>query len=503
MPKSQLMDSVRGLVAAQAPGSTQCGSVSRRQFLAALGASAAAIPIKASRQPSIAVVGAGLAGLVCAYRLQQAGYYAAVYEAQADAGGRCRSLRGHFDAGQIIERGGELIDQSHTEIRHLCQELGLPLDNVLAAEPNGTEPLYYFDDRPYSYKEATEDIKKIWQKLHRDLVEAGYPTTYYQSTARGRELDAMSIRDWIQESVPGGIDSRLGQLLDVAYTIEYGAESSEQSALNLIYLLGFSGQGRLRIFGPSNEKYKVRGGNDRIVSALTQRLAGQILYQHALAAVEQFPEGTFRLTFSTPRGRVAVRCDKVVLTVPFSILRTSVDLRRAGFRPLKMRAIAELGMGNNAKQHLQFTERHWAALGGNGDSFSDRGYQNTWEVTRAQSGRPGILVNYTGGATALVADKTPPSVTLAQIEPVMPGLAARWNGKHWLEYWPGNPWTKGSYSFWKVGQYQLFAGIEGEREGHCHFAGEHTSIDSQGYLNGAVESGERAALEIIRDLRSR
>ena len=77
----------------------------------------------------------------------------------------------------------------------------------------------------------------------------------------------MSIIDWIDAYVPGGMSSKLGQLLDVAYNIEYGAESSEQSSLNLLYLLGYSGQGQLRIFGPSNEKYHVRGGNDQIVDA--------------------------------------------------------------------------------------------------------------------------------------------------------------------------------------------------------------------------------------------
>jgi hypothetical protein len=60
----------------------------------------------------------------------------------------------------------------------------------------------------------------------------------------------MSILDWINESVPGGAGSKLGQLLEVAYTIEYGADASQQSALNLLYLLGFSGLGQLRIFGP-------------------------------------------------------------------------------------------------------------------------------------------------------------------------------------------------------------------------------------------------------------
>jgi monoamine oxidase len=66
-----------------------------------------------------------------------------------------------------------------------------------------------------------------------------------------------------------------------------------------------------------------------------------------------------------------------------------------------------------------------------------------------------------------------------------------------LDYWPGYVWTLGSYAYYAVGQYTTIAGVEREPVGKCHFAGEHTSIESQGYLNGAVESGERAATEII------
>ena len=95
---------------------------------------------------------------------------------------------------------------------------------------------------------------------------------------------------------------------------------------------------------------------------------------------------------------------------------------------------------------------------------------------------------------------TPPTRAqqfLAQIEPVLPGISAQWNGRATVDYWAGYPWTNGSYSYWKVGQYTKFAGAERESQGNCHFAGEHTSIDFQGYLNGAVETGERAADEVL------
>ncbi|WP_310568899.1 FAD-dependent oxidoreductase [Gemmatimonas sp.] len=451
---------------------------------------------KTTSTERVVVIGAGLAGLTCAWRLKAQGIAATVYEANTRLGGRCWSNRAGFGA-QIAEHGGELIDQGHTAIRHLAQELGLVLDNVLAAEANGTELQLWFDGAPYSYRQAVEDLKAVWQPLKRDYVEAGYPTLYTQSTARGRELDALSIRDWIATRVPGGMSSRVGKLLDVAYNIEYGAESTDQAALNLVYLLGGVGQGQLRLFGPSNEKSKVRGGNDQLVARMAAGLSGQVETSRALIAVRA-TGSRWTLDFD---GGAPVLADRVVLALPFSVLRERVDIGGANFPEVKRRAIAELGMGRNAKLALQFNTRHWRTLGGNGDSFSDRGYQATWEVTRAQPGAKGILVNYTGGnVTGAQSGRLSSALAtefLTRIEPVMPGLTAAYTGVSTFDDWPRNPWSLGSYSYYRVGQYTRFAGAEGEVVGSCHFCGEHTSIDAQGYLEGAVESGERAAREIL------
>jgi monoamine oxidase len=451
------------------------------------------------------IVGAGLAGLSAAYRLKQSGVVAEIHEGSTRIGGRCWTLSGHFDEGQIVEHGGELIDQGHGQIRNLAQELGLNLDNLLRAEVNGAEQTSWFDGARYSYEEATADIKAAWQKIHSDVSAASYPTTFEISTERGRELDRMSIVDWIEETFEGGIDSKIGQLLDVAYNIEYGAESSMQSSLNLLYLLAYSGQGNFRVFGPSNEKYHVRGGNDQITARLADRLQGQITTGSRLVAVRVTAAGRWELTFEQGSARKTVTADRVVLAIPFSIMRTSVDFSRAGWERLKETAIREMGMGTNSKLHVQFRSRPWNAQKFNGETFSDRGYQNSWEVTRGQSGKSGILVNYTGGNIGASFGSGSPSSRakqfLAQVEPVLPGVTKEWNGKATIDFWTGNEWTLGSYSYWKVGQYQKFAGMEGRRQGTCHFAGEHTSIDFQGYLNGAVETGERAAGEILGDLK--
>jgi monoamine oxidase len=222
-------------------------------------------------------------------------------------------------------------------------------------------------------------------------------------------------------------------------------------------------------------------------------------------ALRRIPGGTYTLTFQVSDQFTDVPADHVVLALPFSILKDSVDLTQAGFSELKMIAIQELAMGSNSKLNLQFTARHWAALRCNGETYSDRGYQATWDVTRAQPGTAGILVNYTGGQIAdTFATGTPEEHAaefLVQIEPVLPGLSSQWNGLATVDWWAGNPYSLGSYSYWRVGQYTRFAGVEREPQEGVHFCGEHTSIDAQGYLEGAVETGERAANEIISALR--
>ncbi|NRD79817.1 FAD-dependent oxidoreductase [Bacillus sp. BRMEA1] len=454
----------------------------------------------------VAIIGAGLAGLTCAYRLKQGGIIATIYEASERVGGRCWTRRDYFNEGQIVERGGELMDTCHIEIQELAKELGLELDHVTAAEPPGTKPCYFFDGAGYSIKEVTNDFLKIYPKLQKDLKEVGETTLYYSFTKRGYELDHMSIVDYINEIVPGGIQSRFGKLLELAYTIEYGADASKQSALNLLYLLGFAQREHFQIYGDSDECFHIKGGNDLLPNRLAKKLNGQIRFNSQLKKIAFDDQKEIRLVFQNDEQEWEVIADKVILALPISILRT-IDYKDASFRPLKKIAIEELGMGVNTKLHVQFVSRFWNELGNNGETFSDTGYQQTFESSRAQPGRSGILVNYTGGDTAAkqVAQTNDSlaetvKIFLDKLNPVLPGCKSKWNGLATLNHWLSNQWSKGAYSYWKVGQHTKFAGILGEREGNIFFAGEHTSIKYPGYLNGAVETGERAAQEILNDI---
>ncbi|MRB60920.1 NAD(P)-binding protein [Bacillus thuringiensis] len=459
------------------------------------------IPSPPSPAPKIVIVGAGLAGLTCAYRLKQAGYTAKVYEASERIGGRVRTRRGDFADNQIVERGGEFIDSWQVTIQQLVAELGLQLENLTAAEVPGTEAFYYFNGAPYTFAELVADFQQIFNQIQTDAILAGFPTLYNHYTQRGFELDHMSIIDYINAYVPGGMTSRLGKFLDVAFNSFVSSESSDTSALNLIYTFAFG------LFG-SGEQFHVQGGNDQIPKRLKKQLPGQLETKTRLIALEENENGNYTLTFQKEQDIFDVEADHVVMTIPFSILRSSVDYSQAGLQPLKVTAIQELGMGTATKLHVQFTNRYWNTVGCNGATWADLGYVNTFETSRVQPGISGILDNFTGGNIGagmnIGTPKERAQQFLRQFEPVLPGISATWNGKVTRDYWLGNPFSLGSYSYFRVGQMTKFAGIEGQPEGtngNLHFAGEHTAeFLEHGYMNGAIQSGERAAQEILSSL---
>ena len=268
----------------------------------------------------------------------------------------------------------------------------------------------------------TSDFKAIHEALHRDLSVASYPTTYKISTAEGIALDNMSIYEWIESRVPGGHSSPFGQLLDVAYNIEYGAETTDQSALNLVYLLGYSRRRQLlalrsvrRAVPHRRRQHPAPARDPRLDRAGPRRFGGA----HGLAAElgegERRRDGRARR--STRRtGQQTVTADHAVLCMSFSVLRT-LDTAKAGFDPLKKTAITKLGSGANSKLQLQFASRLWNTAGpwglSNGSTYADTGYQNTWDVTRGQPGATGILVDYTGGDVAAALRASVPYATAA------------------------------------------------------------------------------------------
>jgi monoamine oxidase len=454
------------------------------------------------RDEKVVVFGAGIAGLTAAYRLSQRGVPVKVYDASNRTGGRMLSLRNHFADGQVAELGGELIDTNHTAIRGLGAELQIPFDDYSEDDPSLEKEIWFFEGARRTEKEVVEAFRPIAARVERDLATLqGDGDVTYATPNGGEVLDRTSLAQWLDSA---GATGWFRRLLEVAYTAEYGLEPDQQSCLNLITFIEPQPDPFL-IFGESDERFRVQGGNDRITGALASRLADAIETGTALEAVREGADGRLVCSIRRAGGSRELTADHVVLAMPFTMLR-SVRLDVELPAP-KRRAIAELGYGTNAKLIVGFSERIWRTVHrSDGFAVTDLPIQATWETSRLQPGASGVLVNYTGGrhgveigqGTAAVQAK----VFVADLERIFPGVSALRRGmKEARFHWPTYPFTKGSYACYRPGQWTAFRGAEGERAGNVHFAGEHCSLEAQGFMEGGCETGEAVAREILADLK--
>ncbi len=474
----------------------------RRRLLQGAGASALLAgcqslpkPMRAGGEDDVVIVGAGIAGLTAAWRLRQAGVRVRVFEAQNRVGGRMLSLRNHFPDGQVIELGGELIDTDHVRIRALAEELELPLDDLL----NGDSDVdtWYFDGRAIGEHEIVQAFVPIAAAIERDLAAAGdgdYDAK--DENPAFHALDALTIRQWFDRN---GVSGWLRKLLDVAYTTEMGLETDQQSALNFLTFIGTDDKDAFRIFGASDERFHVRGGNDLIPHTLGIKMSDALETGQVLEAISGDTDG-YTLSFRNGTASRQVRARQVILAMPFTLLRqirVDVDLPAS-----KRRAIESLTYGTNAKLMIGYDRRVWREHQANGATMSDLAYQTTWETTRKQPGNGGVLTNFTGGAHGVALGQGSPKqqaeAATRDLERVFPGMtAARGGGREARFHWPSHPWTLGSYACLRPGDWSGLRGVMGEAVGGLHFAGEHCAIETQGFMEGGCESGELVAQAVL------
>jgi len=498
------------------------GMKTRRELLAA-GASVAAGAVLAGRpaaslarslskrsSPRIAIVGAGLAGLRCAHMLWTANpgepIASTVYEANEErAGGRCWTLRGFFQRGLETEHGGSFLNSNQTAVRGLAALLGLEEEVVSGGDlPQGDE-VFFIDGAYYKLAEANVDWGSVgfpsFKAAARELLtEAG--------EAR---LDAMSVPEWL-DSTEIGATSRFGKLMQANTVTENGGDPADQSALDLIELLSHNRRSSVVPLPGDDERYHIVGGNDQLISGMIGQLpAGTVQHDHVLIAARSNADRTITLSFEVSGVTSDVTADLVVLALPFSTLR-EVDLSNSGLSATKRKVISTMGMGSNAKIHLELKHKTWPALGFSGAAYGEwHRLACAWDdcVPLGPGASPALYLAFPGGrvgrtgitgeahGTAPVADV---DWALKEIEHVFPGTTAAYNGRAYEDHWVLDPWVKGAYSYYRVGQASSYGQLAGATEGRFLFAGEHTSIANIGFLDGAVETGERAARSLLKRL---
>jgi monoamine oxidase len=246
---------------------------------------------------------------------------------------------------------------------------------------------------------------------------------------------------------------------------------------------------------PVWKSYRLKGGNDRLAAALAARLGNRLRLNTELVAISH--RGA-NVRASVKHGKTAaqISCDYLVLALPASVLR------RIPITPSlpgqQHDAIARLKFGRATKSLLQFERRFWRGPATPRAFGSPLAFGAVWEGNEEQRGKAGILSLLAGGGAS---DQTQALVAkdgMAGLVGQLDWLGARnasLIGAHQM-VWESDPWARGGYAYFDPGFDPALRAWLARPFGRLFFAGEHTSIRWQGYMNGAIESGRRAAAEI-------
>lgn len=483
--------------------------VRRRDFLKQLAMAAAMLPafgqrafalgrkaLERSRSPKrVIIVGAGLAGLSAAYELTQAGHDAVVLEARTRPGGRVQTLRDPFAEGLYAEAGAARIPDHHHFTRQYVEHFGLTLDPF--------EPA----DLPHVYHVRGKRIE----------VAPGQNVNWpYDLTAEERAL----VADGMRQKYIGSMLGELGDVTDPAWPAPellkkfdrmnrsdlWRSRGASAEAIALLSLGGIDDRIetwsalfmlRNQALNRQRSRYdKIRGGNDLLPKAFAAQLAGKIHYSSPVVRIEQSAHGV-KAVFQQVDSYQTLTADHLICAVPFTVQRDIEE--SSAFSVEKQRAIEQLPYLSASKIFLQSKRRFWTSKGLSGFGTTDLPIGQVWDVTYKQPGSRGILqafpLSLHSRRMTQMTEMERIRYALDQVEMLYPGMSAQFEGGV-TKCWDEDKWARGASSFCKPGQFTSLLPHVARPEGRVHFAGEHTSVWMDGWMQGALESGNRVAAEV-------
>jgi monoamine oxidase len=438
---------------------------------------------------SVVVAGAGLAGLAAAHDLVAMGAEVSVLEARDRVGGRVWTIRDGFIERQHAEAGGDLIDGAHHELRSLAEKMGLKLVPILK---DGFG--YVRADDSGRPRFLSRTVSRGWSRLAHELHPMMRPYMLCEqrwdspiATAIARQ----SVAEWLNTvNADAELRASAGGLR--------GFFLADPDELSLIMLVDqFVAWESV---GPGG-MYRIAGGNGRLPEALGAQLGNRLRLNTEIVAISHRGR-TVRVSVKNGRSIGQISGSYLVLALPASVLRR-IPISPA-LPPQQHDAIAKLQYGRATKTLLQFSRRFWRARGRPRAFGSALPFGALWEGNEEQEGQPGILTLLAGGSASdatqqTVAKEGPPG--LARTLDWLGSRRADLVGSHQI-VWEHDSHARGGYAFFDPAFAPDLRAWLSRPCGRLFFAGEHTSVRWQGYMNGAVESGRRAAAEVAAVHRS-
>lgn len=424
-----------------------------------------------------------------------------------------RSLANVFP-DRTIELGGELIDFWHKVMLKYARRFGLTLIDLFKT---AGEVVYRIDGETYPESVIIDAFREVVLRMASDVrsLTSGL-NARIPFTARDEELDFTNLDEYL---VSIGSDPLLLKAIRSVFGGEYGQAIDRQSCLNFIFFAKLSrSQSRIVYFGANNaERYAIVEGNDAIAKGLEADLTSPVQFGMDLRAIRQADDGRFVLTFGKKTERLH---HAVVLAIPATVIRSRVDLHaNLDIAPETRAAIQTLQYGDNTKTMYQFASAAPFAgeFEGDGTSYvTDPALPNIQVTFPSKTGSAGadptkpVIVDYGFGVRGrdLTRLDRNGEKFLQDLDVVFPG--ARAQRRQLLDgslfkraHWPSEPNALGSYTCNQPGYFTTEEGWLGEPAGNLTFAGEHTDsfYNFQGFIEGAAESGIRAAEYLLDRIR--
>lgn len=446
----------------------------------------------------VAVIGAGLAGLVAGYELKRRGFDVTIFEARNRPGGRVFTLREPFTGGQHAEAGAMFIPSSHDLVLKYARAFKLTLNPMPA---RALAPTLYLHGRkiapqrprgydwpvelsPRERKMTLDEMAELY--LGPPLDEMGDPRAKGWPRHALAKYDRVSFAQMLRDRGASAGAIELLRMND-ADLIGDGVESV--SALMVLR--------ENKFYETARQTFSLAGGSDRLPHAFAVRLAKEVKYASPVFLVDRTSSAVL-ISYRSNGSAQTDRFDHVVCAVPASVLDRIVFVPELP-NDLKQ-AQATLGYTSVTRVYLQTNGRPWEETGFGISAYTDLPSMTLVNSTYDQPGTASILHSYMTGANARAAAKRDEpgraQAALADTEKLFPGMRKSYVRSASIA-WDDEEWSRGAFAWFRPGQmFELPRHLE-QGVDRLVFAGEHMS-SYPGWMQGALESGLRAATEVDR-----
>lgn len=439
--------------------------------------------LRPTRQNSVLILGAGLAGLSAAYELHHAGYAVTVLEAQHRLGGRVKSLDDVVPR-KNVEAGGELIGANHPLWNAYAHHFRLRFSKV---EEGGNAPIR-LNGRLLTHKESGELLKemdgvqKLLTSMSRTIEDPFHPWT----ASNACEFDSQSLAAWLRKQ--RNLSPRCRHAVAVMFATDNGVEAGSQSLLGNLAMIAGGGHEK---YWTDTERFRCEGGNQQLAECLAEPILDEDKI-HFDTQVVEVCQNDDHIQVVAKNGTKHVARD-VVLAIPPSVWD------RIKFSP-RLPRILRPQMGVNVKCLLEFKTEFWRERKLSPNLVTDGPLGLTWHSTEKQSGPGHAIVGFSGGEAAKKCRSWRATARTAkyvkEIDSAYGTIDSHLVDARFIN-WPSNPWVMASYAFPRPGEVTKCGPLYATGIRNLHFAGEHTCYAFIGYMEGALQSGTAVAKKLL------